>query len=186
MTLKTIMDLCGISERTAYRYLNYISEVNLPVHFDRDLHAYRLNDDPSQLPDPTTIDEIVLILIALHFLSRRVNRYYETEVNHLIKRITSCQAIPIEDALLSLNDQLDAASDTDDYSSLVSSMLINAAVKSKARVRLLTSDTDSQLREVLVENPSIWFRKKWHVADAGLSEDESVDISRIRRVSVIQ
>ena len=186
MTLKTIMDVCAISERSAYRYLNYISEANVPVHFDKDLHAYRLNDDLTRLPEPTTIDETVLMLVGLHLLSRQLNKYYKAETNDLIKKIISCQSVPLEEILLSLNDKLEVATDTDDYSSLVSSILISAAVKSKAKVRLLTGDADSQQREVQVENPSLWFKKKWRVAGTGLSDDKSVDISKIKRVSVVR
>ncbi|MBK7143327.1 MAG: hypothetical protein IPH75_14730 [bacterium] len=42
VSLKMIRETCGIPRRTAFRYLNAISEANIPIYFDRERGGYCL------------------------------------------------------------------------------------------------------------------------------------------------
>ena len=45
ITTKTIKQVCNISDRTLYRYLIAFSEANIPIFFDYEIKAYRLNQE---------------------------------------------------------------------------------------------------------------------------------------------
>ena len=78
VSIKTIQDVCHISARTAYRYLNDISAANIPVLFDKTRGGYCLGHNTNIDFARFGVDEILLMIIALKPVSYTHLRAHET------------------------------------------------------------------------------------------------------------
>ena len=185
VTLETITKTLKIPDRTAYRYLNEISEANIPVYFDRELHAYRLTKQVGKGVDGLEVEEALLMVVALKALAGRLNSEYKEVIVQLIDRLVGHQSFPVEEILHTFEHQIESITDVDDCSDLVSRILINAAIVCKRKVRLVTEDADSNPTHVDVENPSLWFNKNWQLVGSANSDDTRATISEIKKVSVL-
>ena len=185
VTMETIMSTCDIPQRTAYRYLNTISEANIPVYYDKERHAYALNRNRTWLTASLELGDAMLVALALRLLKKHVNAAYQDDIEQLISQLLVQQPCPAEDVMDTFQGTIRESGDTEDYSPLVTSMLLHAAILCERRVRLTTNNGVKESREIDVESPRLLFRRKWHVVDAA---DETngigTSLSDVRKVSI--
>ena len=184
-TLETIKAACMIPERTAYRYLNVISEANIPVYFDRKHRAYRLNHQDRGSVDDLTVEESVLIVSGLKMLASRLNDEYKAEIEQLIGKVIVRQCFPIEEILKTFEHELDDLAGPPDCSNLITSILINAAILCDKKVSLVTSDNGSTKKCVEIKSPSLWFKKNWKLAEKRHDSAQETSVAGIKKVSVL-
>ena len=118
---------CDIPERTAYRYLNAISEVDIPVYFDKETRAYRLTQNPVSGIEDLSLGDAVLVIAALKLLKQFVNADYQTEIDKVLTKVLVRQEQPVEAALPIVDDLSSQVEPTADLSALLSSALVHTA-----------------------------------------------------------
>jgi len=183
--MDTIKNVCGISERSAYRYLNAISEANFPVHFDKNLGAYRLAERRTRIGSRYTISDIIMMVIGLKLLSKRLSIHYQGDIEDLMRRLVSEKSFPLEDVLQSFNGQLDEADKCEDISELLSSMLMNTAIVGDRKVRILIEDPETGEKSVNLSNPSMTFNGDWKIVNAREFGAGETSLSEIKKVSIL-
>lgn len=185
VTLDTIKNACGIPERTAYRYLRDISEANFPVYFDRHNHAYRLDRSAASRTDEFSAEETILILVALRRLARSLNDNYRDEADALVRKLVVRQSLPLEEVMDAYRHQLDNLSDGEDYSHLISSMLISAAINSNKKIAITVNSSEIPEKDIRIDNPALHFKKNWQLVNARSPGSEQAEIPQIKKVSIL-
>lgn len=185
VTLETIQEVCGIPERTAYRYLNTISEANVPVYYDKKARAYRLDRDRCIPINNLGIGDAVLVVLALLLLTNRVNEHYKSDIQEIIKKLLGRNPFPMEDILKSFDNAIKSGDNgSQDYSQLVSAVLIQAGVLCQSEIQLLV-DRDNEKPTVLrVEKPSLRFRKGWELVEKVETGGEGLSMACVKKVSI--
>jgi len=187
VTLETIKKTCGIPERTAYRYLKDISEANFPVYFDRNSRAYRMDRYGSGTRmDDFSLEEAILIIVALRRLVKSLNSDYQQDVSALTKKILVSQPLPLEEIFEAYEHQLDSLADQQECSQLVSSVLISAAIRFGRRIRLIMNSGPSDDQDLSIENPALRFKKHWQLVSSTGSDSEAAEFPRIKKVSLFR
>jgi len=183
--METIKTVCGISERSAYRYLNAISEANYPVHFDKGLGAYRLAERSARISSRYSIGDIVLMVIGLKLLSKKLNIHYQRDIEELIRRLVAEKSFPLEDVIQSFNGQLDEAGKLQDISTLVLSVLMNTAILGDRKVRILIEDPVTGEKSVSLTSPALTFKNEWRIISARGFDTEEASLAEIKKVSIL-
>jgi len=185
VTLETIMRTCNIPKRTAYRYLNAISDANIPVYFDRQARAYCLSCQRVLNVDDLSLSEAVINTIALRLFSSGVNAEYRNDIENLIIKVTVRQPFPVEDVLLALDRNCHSAASHEELSDLLSSALVHAAVMCKRKVRLMTMSSCSGPTKVEIDNPSLLFHKNWQLVESRPPAEKVAQLKEIRKVTIL-
>jgi predicted DNA-binding transcriptional regulator YafY len=79
VTAAEIKQVCHISGRSVYRYLNVISAAHFPVVFDNELGGYWLISKGRNNLGKFGFDEAMILVLALDLLSERVNNDYKSK-----------------------------------------------------------------------------------------------------------
>jgi predicted DNA-binding transcriptional regulator YafY len=185
ITLKTIKETCNIPERTAYRYLNTISEANVPIYFDKSIQAYRLNATTGLSINDVSFGEGVLLVLALKVLGAAVSEHYRKDIERLITKVVVRHESEIESVLGGAAERLVAPLDRIDLSNLLSSALVHAAVCAGREVKITRYDKDTDKAGVEVSQPRLLFRKAWQVAEKSLTDQEASPLQSIDKVEVL-
>jgi len=82
-----IEELCGISRRTVYRYINLLNRSGVPVYHDNDLKGYSVRDKRTLSPLAISLNDYILILNALCLLQKFVSREYLKNIEELKSRV---------------------------------------------------------------------------------------------------
>lgn len=185
VTIDKIKSECRISERTAYRYINVISEANIPVFYDKDVRGYRLNLGGTFTINDFRLSEGILLIFALKLLQGKVNTQYAEEITNLARKIATKQAIPIEDIIRSHEDGINGLPEMSDYSELISSILITTAIACNRRIQLTKKQNGKKPAESIdMENPLLKFEKTWQLVGDKDSMDQTTSIADIKKVSI--
>lgn len=180
-TLKTITDLCDIPKRTVYRYLNQFSEANIPIYFDYNIKAYRLNWEFKQNLVNFTLDEKLLIIIGLKYLADSVNDIYENKIDKLILKLISSQEHKIEKYLKMINTYIPSMKYSGDNSNFISFLLLNAAIHENKKI-MVKNKTDNST--ISIHNPAIQFNGEWHLINKQDLENDRI-LSDINILNII-
>jgi len=185
VTLEAIASTCDIPERTAYRYLNTISEANIPVFYDRERRAYRLNARRSMFINNIELGDALLISLALRFLAMHVDEEYGEEITELIDQIMIRQPGPLEDVMKTFEQSIAEQKRSDDYSDLISTIMLHAAIGCDRQVRLTGRRDDSGSRtEAEIEHPRLLFQRGWQIVEANDDGREAISLRDVARVSI--
>ena len=185
VTLETIKQTCDIPERTIYRYLNTLSEANIPVYYDKNLRAYRLNTEHAASVDSLQINEALILVIALKVLGARVNGDYKQDIDALVQKIMVAQPFPVEDIIRSFKHQMETIPESGDFSSLVSSVLINGAIVCDRKVRVTTKSRGPKQEDIDIDRPSLRFQKSWHLVGQHNARTTKTSVADIKRVAIL-
>jgi predicted DNA-binding transcriptional regulator YafY len=178
VNLKTIMEMCKISERTTYRYLNAISAANIPVYYDRSKGGYCLNQNVELDFNRCGIDEIVLLIIALKLLSEKLDGHYCNIIDKLIYKIISKQNFEFEEIVHAFGTRIKNDTGSIELSELITSIILQVAVASGKKVRIMLSNGDSEA-ELLIEEPSLQFNQEWRLSEKISGSDVGIPVSEI-------
>ena len=185
VTIDKIKSECGISERTAYRYINIISEANIPVFYDKDVRGYRLNLGGTITINDFRLSEGILLIFALKLLKGKVNTEYAEEITNLVRKIATKQAVPIEDIIRSQENGIKGIPEMKDYSELISSLLITTAIACNRRIQLTKKQNGTKSAESIdMEKPLLKFEKTWQLVSDKDSKDQITSIADIKKVSI--
>ena len=183
VSVKTIMDRCKICKRTVYRYIQTLSEADIPVYFDKNLRGYRLLNKGWELPYKLNTDETLILLLSLNLLLSNVNDYYGPRIETIVKKILSKHSYELEKFYTDYSTNTGNKSNGQDISHLISSMIINYAVCSgKAIDLILNSDPDSKLR---IRKPRMQISKEIYLSENYKGNNGSALLDDIDYVKLI-
>jgi predicted DNA-binding transcriptional regulator YafY len=187
VTMDTIRRTCNIPERTAYRYLNTISEANVPVYYDHDTKSYTLSRSGALNIDDLSLGEAVMVTVALKLLQQQVNMEYREDIEKLVTKLLVRQRFPVEDMRDVIEHRFERETGSGDLSELVSSILIHAAMACQRQVRLHTKGGNGTTATTLkVEKPTLVFKKHWHLREGeSLDSGSAAAVSDIRKVTIL-
>lgn len=185
VSLETIQKTCNIPERTAYRYLNTISEADIPIYFDSREHAYRLTRQGVLQIDDLSLGEAVILVLALKLLSETLSEEYQSEVEKLLAKVLVRQRFPIEEILPVVEHGIEEQPTNSDFTELLSSLLVHAAISCKREVRLSTHDREPAGAEVTFENPGWLFKDAWHLMEKGNSGKRETALAKVSKVKIM-
>jgi len=183
--MDTIRKTCNIPERTAYRYLNTISEADVPVYYDRRTRSYTLARSGVLDVDDLSVGEAVMVTLGLKLLSQRVSDEYVEDLEKLMTKILVRQQFPVEEIKDLVEHVADNQASSAGFSERLSSMLIHAAMICKRQVKLQTRNGGSVTETVRMEKPALVFRDRWELKDSDSSEDDGASMSDIRKVTIL-
>jgi predicted DNA-binding transcriptional regulator YafY len=186
ISIEEIEEICEVSRRGAYRYLNTISEANVPLWFDNELQRYVVDHERSfDIPD-FNLNDAGLLTFALWLLAGKLGSHYTEDIvtlnNRLLTRLTSSS-----NSLWGiLEKSSEDASDyvQKDHAALYHTILVHLAIATGSSLEVHVHNGSGAGRGLLIKNPILVFRNEWLVVDS-LSEGQSaIPLSRIEKVSV--
>ena len=180
VTIESIKKACGIPERTAYRYLNTISEADVPVYYDKDAGAYRLNSRPGVLINDVSFSEAVLVVLALKCLRSVLNDHYAEDLDRLITKTVVRQEWEVETVLGAAAERLTEPLKGIDLSEELTSALIHAAVCCGREVRVTTPGEN-----VEITKPGLLFKGGWQLVERASSDRMTPAGKEIKKVEVV-
>jgi len=185
ITSETIRNICDISERGVYRYINSISKANIPVHYNKTVGGYCLDRRDSFGIDDLRVSDAVLLSVALHMLSQKLDDIYTENIEHLRRRIFSRLALPFEELWDSFAARIEQGLESESVSDLVTSLLIHTSVINNKELRLVISDESPESRVIEVKNPVLRFQGEWCVESSRYSGQGAIPVSRIRKAMIL-
>ncbi len=178
----TIRRVCRIHTRTMYRYINTISEAEIPVFYDRSTKSYRLASTASFVLEGATVGEGVMLVLALQLLRAHVSPDYQAEIDPLLEKIISHQTFPMEEVLPLSENDLSSALRKSDLSTTLSWSLVQAAIAGRRRVTVRVGSPRPQ--ELQIDEPHLRFRDEWSIQSRRQPAHSATPLSRVRRVKV--
>lgn len=166
VSMESIRRVCEIPERTAYRYLNTLSEANIPIYYDRESRAYQLNRQDDVELGNLDINEQVLMVLALRVLGSTLPDAYQEALTQLSRKVFSRLSLPMEEVWHAMDKTVRADElDREQVHRLATTALILAAIQANRPIRLLRSEDDDGDKWHTVEKPSIQFGDGWCLID---------------------
>jgi len=185
ITIEEIQRVCGISIRTAYRYLNSISEVNIPVQYDKTVGGYRVDCRDSFDINELGVSDSVLISVALQVLSQKLDDAYRENVEALRRKIFSKLPIPLEELWESFGARVEEGLKKESVSDLITSLLIHTSVLHCRKLRLILSDEKQDGNAIEIANPSLRFKQEWWLGDSMSDDHEAIPVSRVKKAVIL-
>jgi len=187
VTMDKIIEQCGISERTVYRYMRSISEANVPVYFDPDAGGFRINSDNCPNFGGWIPSEVALVIASLQYFANELNNGYRREIELLIERIVAQQSLPYEQFWRSWRQNLNLSQkDIDNLRSLLTSSLITFAVDQSRKVCLNVSENGNQEPHMFtLSDPVLKFKGEWTVTENREPGEEPIPISGVSSAKVL-
>jgi predicted DNA-binding transcriptional regulator YafY len=185
LTVERIMDICGVSKRTAHRYVRALSEANIPVYYDSAAGGYRLARNVGFKMDLLTTNDVVLLCVALSFLKTCVNAQYRVSIESLARKIFSMSAEELEDIWGRVEEHFEANAPDLDISGILTPQIIYAAILLEKRLRLVESTTESTERLLELSDPKICFNHGWSVVEDQPTKGEPIRWDDVLEASLV-
>ena len=180
VTMKTITKECQIPERTAYRYLNSLSESNIPLYFDKSVKAYRINRDTSTLLDLLTTEERIYIFMSLKVLSKMLNKNYQSDIKSLYGKVQSYKTFFPQELSDQLSEKLDKLDINIDLINELNMLFLQIGILTNNAIEVEQEDTKTKQH---FESPALHFDKFWRLIDKEKAGNE-IEIDKINKVNL--
>ncbi len=182
--LATIMKTCDVPRRTAFRYLNVVSEAGIPVYFDKHARQYRVNNAYSATIANLSQQELLYILLGLNILSTRVDDNYQDDLKNLVMKLCERQPIEIEKLTADAELEKELSEFLTNGSAWLTSKIIDFAVTLNQPLRVQVLDDSGARQEFDIELPVMEFDYEWMISSAKDStEHPPIPLSKVQRVS---
>lgn len=165
VTMDMIRKTCDIPERTAYRYLNSISEANIPVYYDRDVAGYRLTEAQMLKLDDLTTQELAILAACLQLIQCHVNGPYRSVIRSVAKKVAVRQSLALEEIVTALQAPHQAGPVAPDYTEQLSLVLIQMAAMCHLSITATVAGADHQSKTIPITRPGLRFQEHWQITD---------------------
>jgi len=186
INVSEIKEVCKVSKRTVYRYINALSEANFPIYYDRKVKGYRLNKTFGLTFDKLSPEEIIYICIGLKLLSKRVNDLYHKELDELVLKIFTMQKLSLNDLWEIINSDIENTNLGEDVSSLVTSSIMHYAILYQRGLRVDFKNAQDSNNNINIEKPAIHFQEHWQLSNSQSTDDLIIPISEINKVKTLR
>ena len=185
ISIRGIIKECGVTEKTANRYISAIIASGIPIEFDKRRRGYRLIDRRHFSSGGLNIDEAIVLAVALKLLLQRVDGYYRPAVAELLAGVLAPYHIPFEDVWKAFESRVNFGPELKDISELITTLVLHSAAIENRQVQLNLKDTSGAARVVRISQPSLSFKGTWRVSSKDSKVAESIPVSQIWRASIV-
>lgn len=185
VSLQNIMDTLRISRRSVFRYLNTISEANFPVYHDGELGGYRMTYKRKEYVPPLNLTDSILVLSCLMAMNEKLSDEYSAMISKIESRLLTSLNVPLEKIVPAYRREFSAVNDQESISRLITSLLVEVAITYGKGIKILRRSEPAITSELVVENPSIWFKGHWKIAQRKSVDVDNTILSTIERVIIL-
>lgn len=185
VNLKSIIEKCDISKRTAYRYIDKISRAGIPLYFDRNQGGYTLCKRANLPLNQLDINETIIMVVSLVHLLKSVDGFYKEPIENLIKKVECAGELFIEDIVQLVKSNWSTNIDEEQLAKLITSSSLQAAIRLRTKASITLKEKDKQ-SEICVEHPKLKFDQIWKVAEDDETCREPVSLSKIIGIHIKQ
>ncbi len=182
-SLHEIMDVCGVPERTVYRYLDSLSEAGVPIYFDRESKAYRLANPIAVLSKTLTDTDVVVLATSLLLMRPHLNPRYGNLVETIASKVCAFARINTQDIEASITHDRKDDSKAEDYSTNITAAIIFQAVHDRRHLTIARRTDAGEIVSQSIRNASITFERGWHLRGDGHFGAERIEMKTILSVS---
>ena len=185
VTLKDIEGMCEIGTRSAYRYINTLSEANIPVMFDKSVGGYRIDHlDSFSIQDLSTNDA-VLILVALDTLAEKLGDAYVDEADNLIKKLLARLPLGTGEVWNSFRHEAGSSDHSRTIAEHIKSVLIHISISNNRKLKVLMAGDNTTDRAIEVVDPVLRFRQEWLLEGSSATGHETIPVSNIKKAIIV-
>lgn len=182
ITREQAYKICGIERRSFFRYLNLLSEINIPIYYDKHVKGYRLSNKHLNKNINFTINETLLMVLGLRNLLKIDSDHFQNEINTLLKKIISSSHFNIEETLEPFDEQINTVKQSKNILDLIISLLIDLAIKNKYSMKVHYCNGKGN-QEITIENPGLEFKNNWLLKD--LAQPLHIPIDQIDYIKIL-
>lgn len=178
LSVDEISEELRVSKRTAYRYINRLSEANIPVYYDYGIRGYTLSSRHSMEIGAMSDREVVLLLLALKIISQKVNERDKTLIESLQRRLDSLQPSSHYEIVNKPSDAFMSSLRENELSDLVTFLIIQSVIESKRDILVSVEHCDGNYK-LNITKPSLTFDGTWKLTGRCNGERLEIDLDRI-------
>jgi predicted DNA-binding transcriptional regulator YafY len=179
-----IRRICGISNRSLYRYLNTISAGYFPVVFDRALGGYRLLEKSAISLDKLNLDEVIIISVALENLSKSVNETYRQKIETIWGKLFSNQSASLEEIWQVFRENIRTGSEKKDMSHELTELIIKTAVLTGKDLDIDLDYDKSGPKKKKFRSPLLAFDGAWIISEKNAEIQQSIPLEEIKSAHI--
>ena len=173
----------GVDKRTVYRYINKLSEANVPVYYDRNIRGYTLSSRNSAEIGALSDREVVLLLLALKIISHKVNNRDKTLIGSLQRRLDSLQSSSHYEYVNKPSDAFMSNLRNNELSDLVTFLVIQSVIGFKNDILVFVEHSDGNYK-LNMTKPSLTFDGTWKLSGRRNGEKLEIDLDMISSAQV--
>lgn len=182
VTIDEFIEVLGVSKRTIYRYLNKISEANIPVYFDRYLDGYTvLNREYKGFLNLHNTDYILLV-IALKLLEKQMPRFFKDSMRETMKRLHINSPFPLS-KMKDIERIIDIDGDQIDVKDVIDFFIQAALILNRGIV--IHKKSDDASNPVILNSPKLEFDNEWRLYDTDPQGQHYVEREDITFLEII-
>ncbi len=185
VTKEQICQVCNVSERTAYRYINKLSMSNIPIYFDRAVGGYRLNTPSKVVANHIGVSDTIILKCALKYLEHRLDGHYADTIDAIDSTLDRINlSSNLEHCGISEN-LIKADMPAEKLSSSLHLAILVTAIRNNQKVIIEYLNGSSESHKSIVERPTLKFAREWYVFDSHAANRGNIALSKIREVKII-
>lgn len=160
--LETIVKECGISERTAFRYLRSLEAAGFPLFFDKDCNGYRLISRNGALAALSPA-ELSAVFLGVDLLETILSPA-QLEVFRRVKlKLESFMTPEVQKELGRLIRSVANSSDSRQLREHLIISLLKSAQMQNLKVRLHCRDGKAGISVTELNHPTLRFEREWKI-----------------------
>ena len=182
VSIEDIKEKFHISERTAFRHIERLSQAGVPVYYDRQRRGYRLLRNLLVRMSDLNLNEAILLLSGLKLLSDNTNDKYRMAIESLVTKISAAQdfyfeevwqSVVAQNAIKSIDEKT-----TEDTSRALTNLILQMAIRynKQACLKIRDDDEESELR---VRDISLYFDDEMLVKAKRGTSSKEIEMSSI-------
>ncbi|MEK7774835.1 MAG: HTH domain-containing protein [Candidatus Zixiibacteriota bacterium] len=184
VSLDVIEQTIGVPRRTAYRYLNSLSEANVPLYFDKNTGGYRLTRALDIAPPAFTDNEVIVLTAVLMVTRQHLNPIYRTTLDSLAAKLCVRRSLPLERIVETHREMTQVHAIDPDFSAEITTAVLQVAVSKEWNVELVRAGSPRSQKVVSLSNPRLTFNRYWRLSGRGPSGNEEIDLRSILHATI--
>ncbi|MCC6962313.1 MAG: hypothetical protein IT585_03595 [candidate division Zixibacteria bacterium] len=184
ISIEVIERECKVTPRTAFRYINALEKIGLPIYYDRLSRTYRLLNHAARFSQLVPA-EAALLVLALNVLEFSISPRSLDLIKRVRVKLESFVPPEEQRAMLKVLEGILDRSDGDQLRSHVIITLVEYAQRLGRKVRLEYSGFDSGKTVTEIERPTLRFERGWLVQDTAGSLQGAIPIGNIIDLEVL-
>jgi|GEM_PF-3140221 len=165
VSMATFKRELGVTDRAVYRYIDAMRKASMPVFYDADKRGYRLKGDQPDSEVSLTVNDRVILLLALSVLSNTVSKSYREDITELEGKLWNQSAAALTNLSDTIANQLNKVKLGVELTPTMTSVILSAAMELNKVLRVDLSRANHWERFVEVGEPRMVFANGWKLAD---------------------
>lgn len=181
VTMHDANTLCGIHERSFYRYVNTLSEIDIPIIYDKTIKGYRLTNNIVKRRIDFNVFEITLLTLSLQLFAQQTNEPYAGDLYKLFRKVITLANFPLESTFNKTEPTYSNTNEKKALSYYINYTLLEIASSNELSIDVLYTMNNEKIK-LTITKPRIVFQQDWYVEDK--VEPLRIPISAIEHISI--